>query len=130
MNVYKSQALSNIDYTAPAIYHALAVFLQSTDQVQETLLSGLGLSAFETLSEYNLSPLRNRRDINMLGLINRNVLGKNPFRLSKLIHAAWDKSSVCGCAYQFDWHNHRLQDLNKDNAGNHRWGDFRTNSPV
>ena len=80
----------------PAIYHAPAFFLQSIDRIQETFLNELGVTAFEALSEYNLAHLSSRRDISMLGLIHRVVLGKAPSQFSKFFYVACGKSSTRG----------------------------------
>ena len=52
--------------------------LQRLDRIQDRFLEELGLSAAEALLKHNLAPLSTRRDIAMLGLIHRTVLGCGP----------------------------------------------------
>ena len=48
------------------------------DHVQETFLEDIGIDAINALLYFNLAPLSLRRDIAMLGLIHRTVLGQRP----------------------------------------------------
>ena len=78
VRLYKSQVLSYLEYATPAIYHAPQFFLQRLDCIQNRFLEFLEISPADALIEYNLGPLCVRRDISMLGLIHRTVLGKGP----------------------------------------------------
>ena len=71
---YKSQVLSGIDFSTPAIYHAPTFYLEVIDRVQEEFCEAIGISKSEALIEFNLAPLVARRDISMFGLIHRVVL--------------------------------------------------------
>ena len=103
---YKSQVLSSIDYATPAIYHAPEFFLRCIDQVQENFLSELEMSASEALFDFNLAPLKSRRDISMLGFLHRIVLKDAPVQFSKYAYGATTHSRSRGWAVQFDRHSH------------------------
>ena len=64
VQVYKSKVLS-----------AAKTTLAGIDAVQRRFLRECGLSDEEALLHFNLAPLETRRDIAMLGLIHRSVLG-------------------------------------------------------
>lgn len=53
-------------------------FLQVLDNIQNRFLQEVDLGISEALLEHNLAPLSTRRDIAMLGLIHRVVLGVAP----------------------------------------------------
>ena len=78
INVYKSQVLSYIEYRTPGVYHACNSHLDRLDATQTRFLKELGVSETEALMNFGLAPLRLRRDIAMLGVIHRSVLGKGP----------------------------------------------------
>ena len=76
--LYKSQALSFIEYRTPAIYHACSTILERVDKLQRRFLREIGVSETEALLQHSLAPLRARRDMAMLGVIHRTVLGLGP----------------------------------------------------
>jgi hypothetical protein len=76
--LYKSHLLSYLEYRTPAIYHARREQLKRLDNVQDRFLHDAGIEADTALLEFNLAPLCTRRDIAMLGLIHRAVLGLGP----------------------------------------------------
>ena len=80
-NLYKCQVLSYIESGTPGYYHASRSVLSSLDRVQQRLLRELGVSAEEALRNYRLAPLQSRRDIAMLGMLHRIVLGDAPQQL-------------------------------------------------
>ena len=71
-------SLSFIEYRTPAIYHACDTVLHQLDHVQESFLKEVGVSEVDALIAFKLAPLKCRRDMAMLGLIHRTVLGKGP----------------------------------------------------
>ena len=75
---YKAQLLSFIEYRTVAIYHACKTALGTLDHVQERLIAAVGASPEEALISFRLAPLSSRRDMAMLGLIHRAVLGGGP----------------------------------------------------
>ena len=78
VQVCKSKVLSFVEYRTPAVYHAAKTTLAGIDAVQRRFLRECGLSDKDALLHFNLGPLETRRDIAMLGLIHRSVLGGGP----------------------------------------------------
>ena len=83
VNMYKSQLLSYLEYRTPAIYHACDSTLAPLDKFQDRYLKELGISAEDAIMHFNLAPLPCRRDMAMLGLLHRTVLGKGPYHFRK-----------------------------------------------
>ena len=75
---FKSHLLSYLEYRTPAIYHATRVVLSRLDAVQDRFLRDIGVDDITALVTFHLAPLATRRDIAMLGLIHRTILGKGP----------------------------------------------------
>ena len=73
MDVYKIRVVSFIEYRSAAIYHASDTVLHAIDGVQARFLRDMGVTAIKALLDFNLAPLGSRRDIAMLGLIQRTV---------------------------------------------------------
>ena len=65
-------------YCVLAVYHAKRDVLVKLDRVQTRFIRDAGLTEIDALMKFNLAPLAARRDIAMLGLIHRTVLGKGP----------------------------------------------------
>ena len=84
MHLYKSQILSYIESSTPGIYHAAPSVLQRVDHVQERFLSHVGLCERVALMDYRLAPLAARRDMAMLGVLHKIVLGQAPAPLAAL----------------------------------------------
>jgi hypothetical protein len=76
--LFKAHLLGYLEYRTPAVYHATRDILTKLDRVLTKFLEDLGLSEVEALMNFNMAPLAARRDIAMLGLIHRTVLGKGP----------------------------------------------------
>ena len=83
VDVYKSRLLSYLEYRTPAVYHATDTVLRKLDAVQTRFLNALDCSEQQALMEFNLAPLTARRDMAMLGVIHRTVLGKGPEHFKK-----------------------------------------------
>ena len=81
--LYKSHVLSYIEYRTPAIYHAIRAVLRRVDAVQRNFLCDIGVDEVTALLHFHLAPLTTRRDIAMLGLIHRTVLGKGPTQFAE-----------------------------------------------
>ena len=75
---YKTHVLPVLEFPIPAVYHATNKALDNLDKVQGHFLHELGLSREEALAQYNLAPLCTRRDVALLGLVHRTVLGEGP----------------------------------------------------
>ena len=96
IQLYKSKVLGYIECRTGAIYHATSSLLLRLDGLQRSFLQSLGLSEEEALFEFNLCPLETRRDIALLGVIHRSVLGLGPVHFKtffKLLDSTSDKNS-------------------------------------
>ena len=78
MGLYKSKVLSFIECKTAAIYHACDTHLALIDAIQKRFLKHLEMSEEVALMSHNLAPLSSRRDIAMLGLVQRAVLRQGP----------------------------------------------------
>ena len=76
--LYKAHLLSYLEYRTPAIYHAIRAVLRRPDAVQHNFLRDVGVDDVSALVHFHLAPLSMRRDIAMLGMIHRTILGKGP----------------------------------------------------
>ena len=81
--LYKAHLLSYLEYRTPAIYHATRVVLRRLDAVQRNFLHDIGVDGVTALLHFHLAPLSTRRDVAMLGMIHRTVLGKGPPQFGK-----------------------------------------------
>ena len=80
--------LSFIDYRTAAIYRACDTVLRPLDHVLDRFLTEIGLSDVDALLYLNLAPLSSRRDMAMLGMIHRSVLGRGPPHFRVFFEAA------------------------------------------
>ena len=111
INVYKSQVLSYIEYRTPGIYHACNSHLDRLDATQTRFLKELGVSETEALMNFGLAPLRLRRDIAMLGVIHRSVLGKGPPQFQELFQRADASAPTRATRQSAQRHNKQLVDV-------------------
>ena len=84
LNLYKCQVLSYIESGVAGYYHAAPSILDALDRIQRRLLRELGVSEEETLETHKLAPLQTRRDIAMLGLLQRIAWREAPQQLLEL----------------------------------------------
>ena len=80
INLYKSHVLSYIEYRTPAIFHASNTVLMPLDLAQNRFLHSVGISVEEAAQNFKLLPLRCRRQIAMLGIIQRAILKRGPYQ--------------------------------------------------
>ena len=86
VHLYKAQVLSYLEDSTPGTYHAAVSVLDRVDSVQRRLLRELGLTELDALLRYRFAPLPSRRDIAMLGVLHRVVLGLAPPQLASFFH--------------------------------------------
>jgi len=103
---YKAHLLSYIEYRTPAIYHSAQSNLRPLDAVQTRFLRQLHVSDEDALIHFRLAPLSTRRDISMLGLIHRTVLGEGPVHF-RAFFKLW---SSPGGRYRRQRHTRQLED--------------------
>ena len=82
VHLYKAQVLLYLENSTPGTYHAAVSVLDRVDRVQRRLLQELGLTELDALLRYRLAPLPSRRDIAMLCVLHRVVLGLAPPQLA------------------------------------------------
>ena len=87
ISLYKTQLLSFIEYRTAAIYHVCDTALALLDDVQDKILKVAGITKTEALNDHRLAPLSVRRDIAMLGLIHRTVIGRGPAHFRSVFKA-------------------------------------------
>ena len=87
VQLYKAQLLSYIEYRTAAIFHACQSALDELDGVQNKLLEAAGMTPVDALNACRLAPLSSRRDMALLGLIHRAVLGKGPRHFAAVFRA-------------------------------------------
>ena len=85
---YNSEDLGNIEGFTVDICHASNYILQMLDDVQPSFLTSLDLSEEDAFGEFHLTHLCASRDIAMLGLLQRVVLGVVPPSLQSLLPGA------------------------------------------
>ena len=83
----KAQVLSYIEMWTPAVRHANEYWLSAIDGVQLAFLNELDIGQDVGLTEFNLAPLASRRDMAMLGMIHKIVLGLAPVSLAALFQS-------------------------------------------
>ena len=72
-----------MEYRTAAIYHASTTLLEGVDRVQKGFLAEFGVDEVCAFEAFNLAPLCLRRDLAMLGLIHRSVLGQGPMQFKR-----------------------------------------------
>ena len=69
-------ALIFIKYRITGITYTSTSVLLSLDRIQSSFWRQIGISPIEALFHFNLAPLETRRDIAMLAVIHRSILGQ------------------------------------------------------
>ena len=72
---FKSHVLGVVECRTPGLYHAASSVLQQVDALFVRFLREVDLTATQAFLDYGLAPLRLRRDVAMLGLLHKCVLG-------------------------------------------------------
>ena len=85
LNLFKTHIWGMLEYHTSAIYHACDTHIDKIDRLQNSFLDELGLTAKEALLEFNFAPLNSRRDIAMLAVLHRRVLGQMHRDFDKLL---------------------------------------------
>ena len=87
VNLYKAQLLTFVEYRTAAFYHACDSALALLDAVQDRLVDAAGMTKLEALTNARLAPLAVWREIAMLGVIHRTVLGRGPRQFQQFFKA-------------------------------------------
>eukprot|EP00415_Alexandrium_ostenfeldii_P004797 UN4797 len=76
--LYKAHILSYIEFRTAALAHAASSVLAPLDAVQSCFLHSVGVSDIAALFQSRLAPLSTRRDMALLTVIHRSVVGDGP----------------------------------------------------
>ena len=108
--LYKCHILPFLESGTTAFYHAAPSILNLLDDIQLQFLESISVSKEDALLTHNLAPLRVRRDIMMLGILHRIVLGIGPRPFHDLIKMS--NSTLLHHGFRLDrpLHNKQLQD--------------------
>ena len=110
IDLYKSKVLSYIEYRTAALYHSCDTHLNRLDAVQRRFLNELDITEEDAIVQFNLAPLSVRRDVAMLGLIHRAVLGHGPEQLKQFFHRSPEGPRTCKSRLAARRHNKQLVD--------------------
>ena len=107
-----ARVLSYIECRTAALYHGCDTHLSRLDATQRAFLREVNLTEMQALSEYNLAPLEVRRDVAMLGLIHRTVLGKGPPHFNEFFQRVpAEVGKSCTTRKKAGLHNKQLKDI-------------------
>ena len=81
VGLFKAHILSFVEYRTPGVYHAASSNILALDRVLSNFLRQVNVSELEALTNFKLAPLSARRDVAMLGVIHRTLLGEGPPQL-------------------------------------------------
>ena len=73
---FKTHIWGILEIHTGAIFHAANHLLAKIDAVQQHFLDELGIDAKEAYLEFNFAPQQLRRNIGVLGLLHKRVLGE------------------------------------------------------
>ena len=85
INQFKTHVWSVMEVHNGAILHASNSHLQRLDDSQRHFLEEIGIDEAEAFMEFNFAPPSVRRDIGILGLLHKRVLGKSHPVFQKLL---------------------------------------------
>ena len=83
VGLFKAHVLSFVEYRTPGVHHAATTILDPLDRVLTKFLREIGITDLQALVHFNLAPLSSRRDMAMLGVIHRALLGAGPPQLDR-----------------------------------------------
>ncbi len=84
VRLYKSLVLSFVESGLAGYFHAATSVLECVDRVQRRFLREIGMSETIALLNFNLAPLRTRRDMAILGMLHRVNLGETSEQMREL----------------------------------------------
>ena len=102
--------LPSIESGSPAYYHAAPNILKMVDSVQDDFLSSLGVSKVDAIVRFNLAPLNTRRDISLLGVLHKIMLGTAPGPLANLFARPCPNLFAYGFRNGVALHNKQIND--------------------
>ena len=111
VHLYKAQVLSYLESSTPGLYHAAHSVLDKVDRVQRRLLRAVGCTELQGLLDHRLAPLPSRRDIAMMGVLHRIVLGEAPPQLVALFPVLGAVSEPAGLQRLRGWRPRHTRQL-------------------
>ena len=84
VNQFKAHVLCILEGSLAAVFHAASTHLDKLDSIQRSFTERVGLSEEIAFSQYNLAPLKLRRNIAALGFIHRSAIGKSHPEIAQL----------------------------------------------
>ena len=76
LNQFKTHIWSLLEMNAGAIFHAASSLLDRFDKAQNSFLKELDMTSEQAFLEFNFAPPKLTRNIAMLGMLHKRVLGK------------------------------------------------------
>ena len=73
---YKTHILSLMEFHTGSIFHAKDSAFRQLEDIQRSFLQQIGLTENDAFLDFNLAPLRLRRDIAILGFLHKANLGR------------------------------------------------------
>ena len=108
--LFKSHILSYIEFRTPGIFHATDTVLMPLDNILTKVLNDTGIASLDALRHFRLAPLCARRDIAMLGVVHRSVLGKGPVELRAFFRLSEERPARLGSRSAARRHSRTLVD--------------------
>ena len=101
------------------MYHAARTVMARIDAIQKRSLPECSLTEEDALVCFNLAPLETRRDVAMLGLIHRTVLGYGLRHFASMFQLAPPSTSQKHCCWHLQSHrgSRNLQKLVRSTLG-------------
>ena len=108
---FKTHILPIAESATAAIYHASTSILSPVDQILYAFLRHLEISIEDSTLKYNLLPLETRRDIAMLGLLHKCVLGTAHPYLCQLFVCRKQQITKYSTRFNVTLHSKQLNDI-------------------
>ena len=85
INQYKTHVWGLVECHCGAYFHAASGLLEKISQVQRSFLSKLGVTEQQAFLNFNFAPTRLRRDVAILGLLHKRVIGQTHPTFARLL---------------------------------------------
>ena len=106
LNQYKTHIWCLVELHCGAYFHAATTLLEKVSQVQRNFLTKLGLSEQEAFLEHNFVPVTLRRNIAILGLLHKRVLGQCHAAFDRLLPFAYTRLDFRGFGHNKQLYGH------------------------
>ena len=106
----KAHVLSVLEFPTPAVYHASRSVIDGIDAVQRRFLREVQITMKDSFLKFRLAPLQLRRNIAMLGLLHKVILGEAHSCFSELFPRCPSEPPRYYTRFQARKHNKQLVD--------------------